>query len=103
MPLARLLCSRPGDFLAAHAADKAATDRYYLTSWALAFHLTFERRLLGSAALDNYLAALARGTDPDAAFAALVGQPLPAFERDFHRYLLQLQPDGSTDSGLSDR
>jgi hypothetical protein len=103
VPLGRLLRSVPRDFLAAHAADRAATDKYYLTAWSLAFHLTFERRLLGSAALDDYLAALTRGTDPEDAFAALVGEPLPAFERDFYRYLLQLQPDGTTDPRLSDK
>jgi hypothetical protein len=101
--LDRLLRSGPNDFLAAHAADKAVTDQYYLTAWALAFHLTFERRLLGSAVLDGYLAALANGTDPDVAFAAVVGQPLPVFEREFRRYLLQLQPDGTVDPRLTDK
>jgi hypothetical protein len=101
--LARLLRSGPRDFLAAHAADRAAADASYLTSWALAFHLAFERRLLGSRALDDYLAALARGDDPEGAFAALVGQPLPAFEAAFLQYLLRLQPDGTAAGPLADK
>jgi hypothetical protein len=103
VPLGRLLRSAPRDFLAAHAADRAATDQHYLTAWALAFQLTFERRLLGNAALDSYLAALARGADPEDAFATLVGQPLPAYEHDFHRYLSQLQPDGTVDTRRPDK
>jgi len=35
------------------------------------------------------------GTDPAKAFATLVGQDLPAFEKDWHEYLRKLQPDGS--------
>ena len=98
-PLARLLRSVKQDFLAAHAADRADTDMNYLTAWALAFHLTFERRLLGSTFLDRYFQALAKGSDPEAAFADLVGQPLPTFEAAFHQYLLQLQPDGTVAPG----
>ena len=95
VPLARLLRSAAQDFLAAHAADRAATDVHYLTAWAVAFHLTFERRLLGTTFLDRYLQALAHGADPEVAFAELVGQSIPAYEAALHRYLLQLQPDGT--------
>jgi hypothetical protein len=101
--LNRLLLSGPRDFLAAHATGRAAADAAYLTSWGLAFHLTFGRRLLGSEALDAYLAGLARGDDPAAAFAALVGQSLPAFEAAFHQYLLRLQPDGTVNDPLPEK
>src|SRR5207249_4255861 len=95
VPLARLVRSAPKDFLAAHAGDRAATGGYYLTAWAVAFHLTFERRLLGTPALDRYFRAAAGGAAPEAAFADLVGEPLPAYEAAFHQYLSQLQPDGT--------
>jgi hypothetical protein len=95
VPLAKLLRSTPKDFLAAHAADRAGTDAHYLTSWALAMHLAFERRLLSTTFLNRYFRALAGGADPEAAFADLVGQSLPTYEAAFHQYLLQLQSDGT--------
>jgi hypothetical protein len=103
VPLTRLLRSAPRDFLAAHHAERASTDLYYLTAWALAFHLTFERGLLNRSDLDDYLTALAEGRDSEQAFTSLVGQPLADFERDFHRYLLHLLPDGTTGGALADK
>lgn len=96
VPLNRLLRSVPRDFLAAHSSDLAASDAYYLTSWALAFYLTFERHLLGTTFLDRYWQSLANGVDPEEAFVNLVGQPLPEFEAAFHQYLKQLQSDGTS-------
>jgi Protein of unknown function (DUF1570) len=95
VPLADLLASGPKQFALAHAADRAVADRYYLTSWAVAFHLTFDRRLLAGDALDRYVAALRAGTDAKSAFEELVGKPLGEFEPEFRRYLHRLQPDGS--------
>jgi hypothetical protein len=95
VPLARLLRATPQDFLAAHAADRSATDVHYLTAWAIAYHLTFERRLLGTTFLERYFQALARDADPEVAFAELVGQPVSEYEAAVHRYLLRLQPDGT--------
>jgi hypothetical protein len=94
-PLTRLLSSTPRDFLATHAADRDAAGMNYLTAWALAFHLTFEKRLLGTRFLDSYYQALARGVDPEEAFAELVGVPVPVYEAAFRQYLLQLQADGT--------
>ena len=95
LPLARLLQAGPEKFLVAHASDQQISDRYYLNSWALAFYLTFERRLLGTPALDRYTASLKRGTDRLEAFRELVGGPLAQFEQEYHGYLLRLRPDGS--------
>ena len=72
------------------------SDRYYLASWALAFHLTFEKRLLGTKALDDYVHSLKRGTDALLAFRDLVGMPLPQFEKEYLEYLKKLRPDGTT-------
>ena len=43
--------------------------------------------MLGTKALDDYVASLKRGTDPLLAFRDLVGNPLPAFEKEFGHYL----------------
>jgi hypothetical protein len=93
--LADLLRSGPKQFQVAHATEKQVSDQHYLASWALGFYLTFDRKLLGTKALDDYVRALQRGTDPLEAFQDLVGAPLPQFEKDFRQYLSQLQSDGS--------
>lgn len=98
LPLADLLRSDHRHFQAAHRSEQHVADRYYLAAWALGFYLRFERKVLGSKAMDDYLAALRRGTDPLLAFRDLVNTPLPAFEQEFVRYLSRLRPDGSNGS-----
>ena len=95
LPLADLLRSRPRQFLIAHDGDRQVSDRHYLTSWALAFYLTFEGKVLGTPALDQYVRDLKRGVEPVDAFTKLTGKPLPQFERDYLDYLRHLRPDGS--------
>jgi hypothetical protein len=95
LDLADLLRSEGKHFQVAHASDKQLSDRHYLASWALAFHLAFERRLL-TTELDAYVKALKRGTAPLLAFRDLVGKPLPDFEKDLRGYLSKLKPDGTT-------
>jgi hypothetical protein len=94
LPLADLLRSGAKQFQVAHDSEKQISDRYYLDSWALAFYLTFDRKLLGTPALDTYVRQLKRGTDPLEAFRELTGQSLAEFERDFLSYLTRLYPDG---------
>jgi hypothetical protein len=94
--LARLLTAGPQQFLVNHASARQVSDSFYLNSWALAFDLTFDRRLLGTPALDRYVQSLKHGADPLAAFNQLTGMPLEKFEADFQQYLLTLRPDGST-------
>ena len=96
VPIDQLLRAEAKQFQAAHAGDRKETGQYYLTAWATAFHLTFERRLLGTTALDAYARAQAADSDPLAAFEALVGCPLGQYEQELRRYLAALQPDGST-------
>jgi hypothetical protein len=88
--LKELLASDSPQFLVNHARERQVSDRYYLASWGLAFYLTFERRLLGTKALDDYIKALQRGTDPLQAFQDLVGMPLAQFEKEYLQYLQQL-------------
>jgi hypothetical protein len=98
VPLTELLRSGPRQFVVAHGGDKAAADRHYLASWALTFYLTFEKKVLGTKSLDEYVIALHRGADPLVAFRGLVGQPLPKFEKEFQEYLKHLRPDGTSPS-----
>jgi hypothetical protein len=95
VPLGDLLTTGRDAFLASHADQKAASDRSYLTSWALAHYLTFDRRLVGTPAFHKYLVVVNSGGDPRTAFAELVGQDLPAFEKDWHTYLTRLQLNGT--------
>ncbi len=91
VPLGDLLVTGRDTFLAMHADQKAASDRAYLSSWALAHYLTFDRRLIGTEAFRKYLIAVNGGGDPKKSFAALVGKELPAFEKDWHEYLTRLK------------
>src|SRR6185437_9712167 len=99
LTLPDLLRSGAKQFQVAHDGDKQVSDRYYLASWALAFYLTFDRKLLGTPALDAYVRRLQRGTDPLEAFRELTGQPLSAFERDYRQYLEHLRQDGRIGAG----
>ena len=102
LPLDTLLRASPRQFQVAHAEDKQASDRHYLTAWALAFYLTFDRQVLGTPALDDYLKALQRDVEPLEAFRTLTGQPLAKFEQDFHKYLKHLGEQGKSDLGKNE-
>jgi hypothetical protein len=97
VPLGDLLTTGRDTFLATHADQEAASNRAYLTCWALAHYLTFEARVIGSDAFHKYLIAVNTGNDPKAAFAALVGKDLPAFEKEWHNYLLRLRENGTVE------
>lgn len=95
VPLTDLLRTGREQFVTATAGEKAVADRHYLTAWALVHYLTFDRKLVGTKELDDYLIAVNTGTDPAKAFVTLVGQELPAFEMGWHDFLRKLQPDGT--------
>ncbi len=99
VPLADLLRSGPKQFVVAHSDERQTSDRYYVTAWALACYLTFDRGLVGTDALDEYVRALRRGTAPTEAFRDLVGRPLAAFEKEFREYVRQMRPDESLAKG----
>jgi hypothetical protein len=92
--LGELLKSGPKEFIVVHGSDRQTSDRHYLTSWALAYYLTFDRKLLGTKELDDYVQSLGRGVDATEAFHTLVGTPLADFETRFRNYMQQLLPDG---------
>jgi hypothetical protein len=94
--VADLLTADPDKFLVGHADNPHVSDAYYLDSWALAYYLMFAQRKLGTPELDEYVRSIREGAEPLDAFSKLVGEPLPAFEEAFHRYLRLLRSDGST-------
>lgn len=99
LPLVDLLHSGPKQFVMAHASDQAVSNRHYLNSWAWAFYLAFDRKVLGTPALDDYVKQLRRGGDSSEAFRDLLGKPLNQVEKDFRQYLLKLREDGTVASG----
>ena len=93
LPTADLLRADYKQFAVAHASEQEASDRYYLASWALVFDLAFNRKLLGTKRLDDYVHALKRGANPLDAFHDLVGEPLADFEKEHLEYLKNLRAD----------
>ncbi len=55
----------------------------------------FDREVLGSTELDEFVRSVNRGDDPVAAFQKLSGQPCAEFEKAFHDWLRRLLPNGS--------
>ncbi len=95
VPLVELLRSGHDQFALSHMSNRQVSDRHYYTSWALAFYLTFERRLLGSAALDHFVQQINQKIDAPKAFEELIGEPIEKFEPEFRKYILYLQADGT--------
>jgi hypothetical protein len=96
LPITQLLKAAPKDFLVAHDADRKGSERHYLNSYALAYYLTFDRRILGTPALEKYVQARKRGVDELVAFSALIGnKSIAQFEKDYQEFLLRLQADGT--------
>ncbi|MFN4261427.1 MAG: DUF1570 domain-containing protein [Gemmataceae bacterium] len=96
VPLVDLLRSEPKHFQVIHGGDQSISNQYYLTAWALAFYLAFERRLVGTAQMDDYVRQHQRPEcDKLHAFQTLVGESLPRFEEKFHDYLRHLRSDGT--------
>jgi hypothetical protein len=91
VPLSELIVSGPGQFVVAHGNDRRVADRHYLTAWALVHYLAFERKLLGPKAIQTYIAAVNRETDPRVALRELVGEDLDKFEKDFRQFYRSLE------------
>lgn len=92
-----LLKTGPNDFMVQNEAARKASERHYLNSYALAYYLTFEKRILGTPALEKYVQARKRGVDELIAFRDLIGnkQSLAQFEKDYQDYLSRLSADGT--------
>lgn len=95
VPVADLLRAGRDSFLAAHADQRTAADRAYLTSWAITYWLTFDRRAVGTREFEEYLIAVNSGGDPVEAFERWIGSDVRSVEKELHDYLLRLRVDGS--------
>ena len=94
-PITDLLTAGPTVFVVRHDAQRPAVDRVYVATWALAAYLMFDRRVLGTAALDEFVTAVNAKQDVRAAFEKLTGRPLAETEPAFHEWLRKLTDGGS--------
>ena len=90
LTLAQLLASSERNFVAPEGLS-GNTNRYYGRAWGLAYYLTFERNLLGTQALDAYVAKGAGQESPAARFEKLVGVPLAKFEPQWRKFIAGLK------------
>jgi hypothetical protein len=92
VPLADLFQAGPKQFQVVHASDQQVSDRYYVTSWALAFYLVCDQKILSNPKkLDQYIKAQKEGASALAAAQELVGRPLPQLQRDFREFVRKLK------------
>lgn len=91
LALAELLAADARDFLATPEVPSGASGRHYDYAWGLVYYLTFERHLLGSPALDAFVADDAQSMPPVARFERLVGTSLSAFEQAWREYIAGLR------------
>ena len=68
-----------------------SSNRYYAYAWGLAYYLTFEQNLLGTKALDAYVAKGAGQEPPAARFEKLVGRPLAKLEPQWRKFVAGLR------------
>ena len=47
-----------------HSGKRPEADRAYIATWALASYLMFDRRVLGSSALDEFVKNVSAGGEP---------------------------------------
>ena len=90
LTLAQLLASSERNFVVPEGLS-GNTNRYYGRAWGLAYYLTFERNLLGTQALDAYVAKDAGQEPPAARFEKLVGVPLAKFEPQWRKFIAGLK------------
>ena len=87
MPLEKLLAAGEGQFLLTARVRPAAVDRCYAYAWGMAYYLTFQKRLLGSPALEKFLQSGAARLLPGQRFQQFIGIPLEQFEQDWRAYI----------------
>ena len=77
-------------FLVQHRTD-GTSERHYLVAWAVAYYLTFQREMLSSDRLDQYVAKESARGNRVRRFERLVGGSLASFERDWRRHMLAIR------------
>lgn len=90
-PLDQLLAAGPDKFLVAGGTSRAESDRYYCYAWGLVYYLAFDKHVLGTAALDRFVAPGAAKTPPDERLEKLTGEPLRTLQAQWQRYILSLR------------
>jgi hypothetical protein len=91
LSLAEILTADGSQFLVLHPGGEAASQRYYLYSWGLAYYLAFRQPVLETAALDRYVDREAAKSAPVARFEKLVGMPLKRFEARWRAEMLKMK------------
>jgi hypothetical protein len=76
----------------AHDAPADESARLYLYAWALAWYLSFDEPVLGTPALERYLAREDRAQGAVERFEKLVGMPLAKFETRWRADLQTVAP-----------
>ncbi len=87
LALQQVLSTDPAAFLQLHDTASSASDRLYAYAWGLAYYLAFEKHLLDSPALEQYVAPAARQLGPVPRLERLVGMSLGKFEQDWREYI----------------
>ncbi len=90
LPLSELLSADADAFLPAHRGGDTAAARLYAYSWGLAYHLTFERSLLDSAAFAEFISPASGKQPAIKRLEHLVGEPLDVFESKWRTAMLKL-------------
>jgi hypothetical protein len=91
--LEQLCRTNDRQFAVDHALSRA--DIYYLSAWAYAHWLMFDRRVTGTADMERYLSEIRMTDDALGATARLVGRAVHEADRAVLDYVGKLQPDGS--------
>jgi hypothetical protein len=91
-PLALADLLRDDESLVAAHRNNDATRRRYLYAWGLAYYLAFQRSGLGTQGFEAYVAKSAETRiSPIARFERFVATPLPEFEQQWRKEMLQLR------------
>jgi hypothetical protein len=91
LQLRDVLLAPDRQFLVGHGDTARRSDRLYVYSWGIAYHLMFNMHLLDSEAIERYLSAGGVGpSDPLRRFEALVDMPLGRFENEWRAAMLAL-------------
>ena len=97
LPEIRTLLQAKADFfLVSHESTREVSEKMYLASWGLAFHLAFRSKVLSGNPLHDYARAIKGKQDPIAAFERLTGKSLDAFQKEHIQYLKTLRQDGTS-------
>jgi hypothetical protein len=91
LSLADVLAADERSFLVTHDGARAS-QRHYLYSWGLAWHLAFEQDLLAGEKFSGYVSPDNPARSPLARFELLTGKPLGDFEDQWRQSMLKLRP-----------